>query len=270
MRKDVQGMILLLLGVTVLRLSAGDQFLFYVAEGMRPFLVVSGLALVVFGGFSLWEGWRGGAEPTVDVRDTAALPSMAAAGAGGTDTGGNPSADFDAGAAHGQGDHDHDHGPRVAYLLLLPVLAVFVVAPSALGSFSAGRQQAASAAPAAGLELPALPAGQVSELPLRDYVIRAVWDDGTTLRDRDVRMTGFVTPDPAGGWWLTRMAMACCAADAQASRIKVLGAEDLPADTWVELTGEWVEGGGVRDPKAIPVVEASNVRTVPAPRNPYE
>ncbi len=273
MRKDVQGMILLLLGITVLRLAAGDQYLFYVAEGMRSFLIVSGLALILFGGFSLWEGWRGGGERTVDVRDATVMPSLAAVGGAGRGDEGSPRPDGRSGSGDdldGDDDHGHGHGPGVAYLLLLPVLAVFVVAPSALGSFSAGRQQAASTAPAAGLELPALPTGQVSPLSLRDYVIRAVWDDGTTLRDREVRMVGFVTPDPAGGWWLTRMAMACCAADAQASRIKVLGAEDLPADTWVELTGEWVEGGGVRDPKAIPVVEASNVRTVPAPRNPYE
>lgn len=278
MRKDVQGMVLLLLGITVLRLSVGDQYLFYVAEGMRPFLIASAVGLLVFGGFSLWDGWRGNDdESVVDVRQ--AEPAAAqvhrhdASGSGHMDGlqgdlgGTEPVADGDHADNHA---HDHSSGPRVAYLLLLPVLAVFVVAPSALGSFSAGRQQAGSAAPAAGLELPALRQGEVNDLSLRDYVIRAVWDDGSTLRDQQVRMVGFVTPDPAGGWWLTRMAMACCAADAQASRIKVLDAEALPADTWVELTGAWVEGGGVRDPKAIPIIEATTVRTVPTPRKPYE
>ena len=55
MKKDVQGIVLLLVGVMVLRLTIGDQFLFYVAEGMKPFLVASGVALLVFGGHALWE-----------------------------------------------------------------------------------------------------------------------------------------------------------------------------------------------------------------------
>ena len=34
--------------------------------------------------------------------------------------------------------HDHGgHGPRVAWLLLLPVLTIFLVAPPALGSYAA-------------------------------------------------------------------------------------------------------------------------------------
>lgn len=243
MKKDVQGIVLLLVGVMVLRLTIGDQFLFYVAEGMKPFLVASGVALLVFGGHALWESWR-----------ETKVPS--ASGAAPADPDG-----------HG---HDHSRGPRIAYLLLLPVLAVYVVAPAALGSYSAERQSATSTAPARDIEMPPLAPGAVAELPLRDYVIRAVWDSGATLQDRDVRMVGFVTPDPAGGWWLSRMSMACCAADAQAARIKVLDVADLPADTWVEVTGTWVEGGGVNDPQAIPLIQASDVVTVPAPRNPYE
>ncbi len=234
----MQGILLLLVGVTVLRLAVGGQYLFYVAEGMKSFLLASGVALLVFGGYTLWQAVRAGRAPAV-IDLTA-------------------------------DSHDHSHGPRVAYLLLLPVLAVYVVAPSALGAFSASRQAASSVAPAAQADLPALPAGAVADLSLRDYVIRAVWDDGRTLRDRDVRMVGFVTPDPAGGWWLTRMAMTCCAADAQASRIKVLGAGDLPADTWVELTGTWTPGGGVHAAAAIPLVRAAHVTPVAEPHNPYE
>lgn len=245
MKKDVQGIILLLVGVMVLRLAAGDQFLFYVAEGMRLWLILAGGALVVFGSYALWEAWRESRAPH------------------------GPAAGDIVVIDDGHG-HDHSRGPRIAYLLLLPVLAVYVVAPSALGSFSAARQSATSTAPPLDLNMPALSAADVADLPLRDYVVRAVWDGGQTLQGRQVTMTGFVTPDPEGGWWLTRMSMACCAADAQASRIKVLGAPELAADSWVTVTGTWVEGGGLNDPQAIPVLRPSSIVPTQVPRNPYE
>lgn len=216
---------LLLLGVMVLRLAVGDQFLFYVAEAMRPWLVLAAVVLVVLGGFGLWD-------------------------------------------AYARSDHGgSEGGPRIAYLLLLPVLAVYLVAPAALGAFSAERS--APATPPATADLPALPRDP-AEITLREYVIRAVWDAGRTLRGREVRLTGFVTPNPAGGWWLSRMSMACCAADAQASRITVVGAADLPADTWVTVTGRWVEGGGLADANAVPLLEPIDVTVVSRPRNPYE
>lgn len=256
MKKDVQGIVLLLVGVMVLRLAFADQFLFYVAEGMKVWLILAAGMLVVFGAYALFEAWRESRAPQA------------------ADVGARHEADVGAGEivvidddGHG---HDHSRGPRIAYLLLLPVLAVYVVAPSALGSFSAARQTTTSTAPPVDLNMPALSAEDLSNMPLRDYVVRAVWDGGQTLRGQDVRMTGFVTPDPAGGWWLTRMTMACCAADAQASRIKVLDTGDLPADTWVQVTGTWTEGGGLNDPQAIPVVRATSVTSVATPRNPYE
>lgn len=254
MKKDVQGIILLLVGVMVLRLAAGDQFLFYVAEGMRLWLILAGGALVVFGSYALWEAWRESRTPQ------------------GADTVARHDADHAAGdiVVIDDDGHDHSRGPRIAYLLLLPVLAVYVVAPSALGSFSAARQSATSTAPPLDLNMPALSAADTADLPLRDYVVRAVWDGGQTLQGRQVTMTGFVTPDPDGGWWLTRMSMACCAADAQASRIKVLGAPELAADSWVTVTGSWVEGGGLNDPQAIPLLRPSSIVPTQAPRNPYE
>lgn len=257
MKKDVQGIILLLVGVMVLRLALGDQFLFYVAEGMKLWLVLAGGALVWFGGYALWEAWRESRAP----HDSDVTARQAA------DTAAGEIVVVD--DEDGDG-HDHTRGPRIAYLLLLPVLAVYVVAPSALGSFSAARQTSTSTAPPLDLDMPELSAADLADMPLRDYVVRAVWDGGETLRGRQVQMTGFVTPDPAGGWWLTRMSMACCAADAQASRIKVLDAANLPADTWVQVSGTWLEGGGLNDPQAIPVVKATAVTPVATPRNPYE
>jgi uncharacterized repeat protein (TIGR03943 family) len=102
------------------------------------------------------------------------------------------------------------------------------------------------------------------------YVARAVWDDGKTLVDRNVEMTGFVTPDPEGGWWLTRLSMSCCAADAIASKIKALGTSDLPANTWVSVVGRWVPGGGTKTESAVPLVDITSLTEVSQPKNPYE
>jgi uncharacterized repeat protein (TIGR03943 family) len=77
-----------------------------------------------------------------------------------------------------------------------------------------------------------------------------------------------VTPDPDGGWWVTRLGLACCAADALSFRARVLDAEPLPANTWVEVTGRWVPGDSGN--AAIPLIEADDVSRIPEPSNPYE
>ncbi|MFN8126229.1 MAG: TIGR03943 family protein [Candidatus Nanopelagicales bacterium] len=242
MKRDLQGIVLVLVGAMILRLAVGDQFLFYVSAGMRPWLLLSGVALIILGAYQWWELWREGRS------------------AGHHD---------DQHTAVDADGHDHTTGPRVAYLLLIPVLAVYLVIPSALGSFSAARQTTTSTAPAVDARLPAV-SGDPATMPLRDYVVRAVWDSGRTLRGHTVELTGFVTPNPEGGWWLTRMAMTCCAADAQASRIAMVGAPAPAADAWVTVTGTWTPGGGLQDPTAIPLMRADRVHPVAQPRDPYE
>jgi uncharacterized repeat protein (TIGR03943 family) len=128
----------------------------------------------------------------------------------------------------------------------------------------------ANSAPPQEAKAPPLPPGDPAQVTVAEYVGRAVWDDGLTLEGRTVEMTGFVTPDPAGGWWISRMAVACCAADAIASKVKVLNAPDLPADTWVTITGRWVPGGGTKSDTAIPLLEVIDLVEVPQPKNPYE
>jgi uncharacterized repeat protein (TIGR03943 family) len=245
MRRDVQAVILILVGGAVLRITIGGTFLNYVKEGMRPWLLISGVILVVLGVLALIDVLRKGR-----AADDEATPH-------------DEPHEHDDGHGHGHG------GPRAAWLLLLPVLAIFLIAPPALGAYAAARDTANSA-PAQEAKAPPLPPGDPAPVTVAGYVGRAVWDDGLTLVDRTVEMTGFVTPDPAGGWWITRMAVACCAADAIASKVKVLDAPDLPADTWVTITGRWVPGGGTKTDTAIPLVEVLTLEEVPQPRNPYE
>jgi uncharacterized repeat protein (TIGR03943 family) len=234
--RDVQSVLLVLVGGAVLRISLGGTYLRYVKEGLQPFLLAAGAVLVALGVLAL-VGGRG--------RD----PWH--------------------GAGEGPG-HGPDHGPAVAWLLVLPVLAIFLVAPPALGSYAAARDANAIAAPTGESDFPPLPDGEPVRVSLMDYATRAVWDEGRTLAGRTVRLTGFVTPREGGNWYLTRIALTCCAADGLALKVDVRGAPDYPADTWVEVTGRWVPGGGVMNDEAIPRVEATDVVEVAQPRNPYD
>ncbi len=244
MRRDVQAVILILVGGAVLRISIGDTFLNYVKEGMRPWLLLSGGTLVVLGVLALIDVIR-----RARRGETAEEPDP------------HDPVDDDG--------HSHVHGPRAAWLLLLPVFAIFLIAPPALGAFAAARDTT-NAAPPAEAKAPPLPPGDPVEVTVADYVGRAVWDSGLTLEGRTVQMTGFVTPNPEGGWWLTRLSLACCAADAIASKIQAVEAPELPADTWVTVTGTWVPGGGTKSATAIPLVQVRDLVEVPQPKNPYE
>ena len=273
MTREIQSVLLVLVGGAMLRISVGDVYLRYVKEGMRPWLLVSGVLLVL-----------GGVLMLVDVLRSARRAS--AAHDEGADHEGFPdhAESFDdahplapdvsdVAADSGDSDHGHSHGhggPRSAWMLLLPVAAIFLVAPPALGAFTAERQSSSVAQPVDS-SAPPLPAGNPVVITLADYAARAVWDDGTTLKGRNVRMVGFVTPNPAGGWWLTRLQLTCCAADALATKISPVGGPaSLPADTWVQVTGQWEPGGGVQDEKAIPLVKVESLVKVAEPKNPYE
>ena len=244
MRRDVQAVILILVGGAILRISVGDTFLNYVKESMRPWLLLSGGTLVVLGVLALIDvirrARRGETTEEPDPHDPV------------DDEG-----------------HSHVHGPRAAWLLLLPVFAIFLIAPPALGAFAAARDTT-NAVPPAEAKAPPQPPGDPVDVTVADYVGRAVWDSGLTLEGRRVQMTGFVTPNPDGGWWLTRLALACCAADAIASKIQAVDAPDLPADTWVTVTGTWIPGGGTKSSTAIPLVQVEDLVEVPQPKNPYE
>ena len=244
MNREVQAVLLVLLGGAVLRISLTDVHLRYVKPEFAPALVGGGAVLLALGLVGV-------------LLDQAP-------------------ADADHGDAH-DGGHGHapGAGPRVAWLLLLPVLAIFVVAPPALGSYAAARDSGAVADPGT-LDYPPLPAGDPVETSVVDYATRAVWDDGRTLTGRTVRITGFVSlaeddTAPAEGWFLTRIALFCCAGDGRAFKIKVVDGQDAPPlDAWVEVTGEYVPTDVPPGDDVIPALRALQVRTVPPPRNPYD
>ncbi len=243
MKRDVQAVLLVLLGGAMLRISLDGTYLRYVKPSLLPVLIIAGAIVLILGLLSAWYDGLLRGEP-------------AAAGEGHEHV-------HDDGHGHGHG------GPRVAWLLLLPVLAIFLIAPPALGAYSADRNTFVGKPT---VDLEPLPDGDVIDVPVRDYVTRAVWDSGRSLDGRTVRLTGFAAPrGEAGEWDLARLALSCCAADALASKVRPVG--DVPAleaEQWVEVTGRWVEGGGLEDPRAIPRIQVTEVVPIEPPEEPYE
>ncbi|MEU3849307.1 TIGR03943 family protein [Streptomyces sp. NPDC029554] len=288
MRRYGPAVLLALVGAAILRVSLfSDLYLRYVQPGLRPYLVVSGAALVLLAGVTARTAHARTADD--DHRHADGDPVRE----GDRDADGDPvregdrdvgrdavrEGDRDAGhgpargaGRHGDRDpvHEHTHGPRVAWLLALPAAALLLFPPPALGSYSAERDAARRAAQGVGT-FPALPDGNPVDLTLGEFGSRAVYDSGHSLRGRTVRLTGFVTRDADGTWYVTRLLVSCCAADASTAKAEVRGADAPAVDTWVSVTGTWhPEGALGSDAAWPPVVDATSVRPVPQPGNPYE
>ncbi len=131
-----------------------------------------------------------------------------------------------------------ESAPPVAWLLVLPVLAVFLVAPAPLGSFSADRNPARFAAPRA--SFPKLAEGDPVPMSLTEFTLRSLYDEDRMLDGHQVRLTGFVSREKGGAVYLTRFVLSCCAADARSVRVALPVRPDLPGDdTWIEAVGRW-------------------------------
>jgi uncharacterized repeat protein (TIGR03943 family) len=169
----------------------------------------------------------------------------------------------------------HHHGTTSAWLLLLPVLAVFLVAPPALGADSVQRSATTNRSAAAGdgsALFPPLPAGDVIDLPLSDFASRAAWDTGNSLNDRAVKLTGFVVHE-GRETYVARLAIACCAADAFPIKVKLddsTNAAALKDDTWIETVVTVKPGTATRANDFVPSATVSDVQKINQPEDPYE
>lgn len=237
MRTTTQGMALFFLGIVLVRLAAGDAYLSYVTPWMKWPVIVSGGFLVVLA-----------------VRPILGLGEQT-------------------GEQAGEQAGEDEHGvPAVTWLLLLPGLVVFTISPPALGAFLAERRadDAISAAPVS--TFAPLPAGDPVRIDLEELAWRSQVDDGDTLVGRQVRIDGFVSLDRDGGWYVTRLTISCCAADARVVRVGidgVDGADVPPRDSWVRVDGTWVEGTGT-DRRNPPRIEVADLSAIEAPRQTYE
>jgi len=160
--------------------------------------------------------------------------------------------------------------PRSSWLLLLPTVIVFVVAPPPLGAFLAERRpaQPPPRLPAP-IVVPVDTGGGPLDIALEEFTWGAAQpDDLMGLAGQTVRMDGFVSTDKAGNWYLTRLVIFCCAADALVERVQIVGQPAPPRDQWVRVTGSWVEGTGT-DTSEPAQARAQQVIDIPAPKNPY-
>jgi hypothetical protein len=244
--------VMMMLGGACLRLVVGGGYVDYVKEQMYLPLLASGVILFGLGLIGL-------------LRETSPNRS----------------------GGHGHVGHGHGHGePRVAWLLLVPVLAVYLVPPPALGADSVARGGTRVTEPVS--PYGPLPDGEVVELTVREFVERSVYDTTDALAGRQVRLTGFAVPAgeaaeggeyaedvPVDGsdaaFTLARVSMFCCAADGYAFTVDVTGTDLRPAeDSWITVTGELVPFEGERDAYSVPVLRASEVTPIERPGNVYE
>jgi uncharacterized repeat protein (TIGR03943 family) len=236
LHEQAQAVVMLLLGGTVVRVGATGVSVRYVREGLRPFLILAGVLLVVTAAMTLWHDRRKPLE--------ADAPSH------------------------------HHHESRVGWLLLLPVAGLILVAPPALGSYSAGQAGSVLAGPGSGADYSPLPAGDPVTLAVLDYASRAVYDNGRTLTGRTVRLTGFVIPGADGQPVLARIVLSCCAADGRPVKVGLSGnpPTGVPADTWVTAVGTYVPAIA-KDPvndAVVPYLQVTSWQQTAEPAQPYE
>jgi uncharacterized repeat protein (TIGR03943 family) len=236
--RQAQGVVLLLVGGAVLRASLTDMYLRYVKHGLRPFLVVAGILLVATAVMTLWYELRAERSAQNETHDDG---------------------------------HGHSHEPRVAWLLVLPVFGLLLVAPPALGSYAASRSGTALSQPS---DFPALPSGDPAKITVLDYASRAVFDKGQSIGTRRVQLTGFVVTGPTGQSYLARMILTCCAADARPIKVGLAGQvpPGLKPDTWLEVVGTYV-GKSDKDTvngETIPYLDVVDAHAIAAPAEQYE
>ncbi|MFD8008815.1 TIGR03943 family putative permease subunit [Streptomyces sp. NPDC058955] len=250
-------LLLALTGAGLLRATVrSDMYLRYVKEGLWPYLVASGVLLVLLGLAGL------GAEVARRLRQ----PVLRRDASG--DRYWHDPADDHGDAHDGHGDrHGHGGASRVAWLLAVPALTLLFVAPPALGSFTASRDGGAARVERTAYE--ELADAPTTPMALEEFIGRSVYDS-TSLRGRKIRLLGFVTagksPDT---WYLNRLKVGCCAGDARTMRVEVHGVKAPGNDTWVEVTGLWrPEDVTVEDP--VPAMDVGALKVVAPPRNPYQ
>jgi uncharacterized repeat protein (TIGR03943 family) len=237
-RRETQNIVLVLLGGALLKISFTDVYLRYVRPEHRWLLILAGVVMLVLAAVSIIREVRGKRVP-----------------------------------AHADG---HDHPARSAWLLVLPVLAVFLVAPPALGSDSVQRADSSpiqrSTTAADGMEdFPALPRQDVVPLQVSEFTERAAWDSRDTLNGRAIRLTGFVVHEGRDSY-VARIVIACCAADAYPQKVKLLGADlsSYADDSWVQTVVELRPGTATKANDYIPSATVRSVRRIAEPADPYE
>ncbi|MFI8567128.1 TIGR03943 family putative permease subunit [Rhodococcus sp. NPDC078407] len=244
MKREVQNLLLLLVGGAMVKISADGSFVRYVKPSLYPFLLAAGVLIVALAVASI----------VADIRR------------------GGP----DAGDGHG-------HDARPYWLLLVPVAVILFIAPPALGVSSVGDRSVTSAADRQQTAFPPLPSEPVPEVPLLDVVQRAVRDSERSLDGREISVTGFAVATANGGsprvdgttdgLDLARILIICCAADARSIRIHLDAGsatlDDIADGTWLRISGTVDATTATADTRFTPTMTVSTVERIEAPENTY-
>lgn len=228
MRRETTNVVLVLLGGALLKITADGTYLRYVKPTAHPWLLLSGTTMIILAATSITRDLLTGTKP----------------------------------------DQDHHHRPHTTWLLLLPVLAIFLITPPALGADSVLRA-GNSTIPPNSTALPPLPNAAVIQIPLTEFVTRSVWDHSLTART--VQLTGFVV-HTNGTNYIARLVITCCAADATAMKVALTGhqTDQLPNDQWIQATGGLTPGSATESNGYTPTLNVSTLTTVTPPTDPYE
>jgi uncharacterized repeat protein (TIGR03943 family) len=232
-RRETQNILLILLGGALLKISFSGLYLNYVKKSLLPLLIAGGAVMIALALFAIIR----------DIRR---------------------------GKAADEHDHDHAHSSRSPWLMLLPVLAVFLISPPALGTDVVGTGADTNQTQRTRNLLGDLPSGDVIPLSMTEFITRTAWDESGTLDNRRVKLTGFLMRAD-GNTYLARIAISCCAADARPLKVKLLGdVPALPDEQWVELTGKVVPKSASEQTSWVPSFTAESSTPVPQPAEPYE
>jgi putative membrane protein len=153
--------------------------------------------------------------------------------------------------------------------IILPVVAVMALPPTALGSYAVARRSSLVGASSAGSSAAEIASGDLSLFDVAGGLqSRAAMRTLVARAGSEVSFTGFVTRAagmPADEFSLTRFLITCCVADALSIQVRIVGAPPgaFDPDDWVRVTGRIYPLG-----REV-VVDADKVVGVARPRHPY-
>ncbi len=237
MSRETQNTVLLLLGISIVMITASGAFTRYVKPGLLPWLAASAVLLIALAIVAIIGDIRRGGARLDD---------------------------------HG---HAHTHRAGIVWLLVVPVLVLIFVTPPALRPSAAAPSVSSVSNDVLNKAFPPLPPGIAPDVSLPEVLMRAAHDTTGSLTNRSVTVTGFVLNE-AQGVDLGRIVIICCAADAQLARIHVRGpaagtAAGLPDNTWLRVEGQVMPVAREHNSGDVPTLQATGVVRIDAPANPY-
>lgn len=231
MRRETQNILLVLLGGALLKISFSGLYLRYVQKSLLPLLIAAGVVMIGLALFAI----------VTDIRRGKA-----------------------------EADHEHGHSSRSTWFLLLPVMAVFLISPPALGGDVVNSAADTNQTQRSRNLLGELPSGDVIPLSMTEFVTRTAWDESGTLDGRRVKLTGFLLRAD-GETYAARIAISCCAADARPLKVRLGGdVPALPDEQWVEVTGQVVPNSANEKNSWVPSFTVDSFTPVAEPVEPYE